>query len=119
VAAADSGAAAAPSAPAAPAKPAVDAAADAAQIFKDRCSVCHGLSGHGDGPASAGLKPPPRNYSDEKWQASVTDEHIEKTIVNGGASVGLSPLMVPNPDLGPKPETVKELRKIIRGFKGK
>jgi mono/diheme cytochrome c family protein len=123
---ADSGAAraaapaAAPAAPpAAPAAPAVDPKADAADIFKVRCSTCHGLEGKGDGPASAALNPKPRNYTDAKWQDSVTDEHIEKTIVNGGASVGLSPLMVPNPDLAGKPETVKELRKIIRGFKGK
>ncbi|MFT3840977.1 MAG: hypothetical protein QM723_28560 [Myxococcaceae bacterium] len=119
-AAADSGAApAAAAAPAAPAAPTVDAKADAADIFKVRCSTCHGLEGKGDGPASAALNPKPRNYTDAKWQDSVTDEHIEKTIVQGGASVGLSPLMVPNPDLAAKPETVKELRKIIRGFKGK
>jgi mono/diheme cytochrome c family protein len=89
---------------------------EAQQTFANRCSVCHGKEGRGDGPGSAGLTPPPRNYHDQAWQASVTDEQIERTIVYGGAAVGKSPAMVANPDLGNKPELVAALREIVRNF---
>lgn len=92
---------------------------EAQEIFKTRCSTCHGLSGKGDGPAAAGLNPKPRNYTDEAWQKKTTDQTIEKAIVNGGPSVGLSPLMPPNPDLASKPEVVKGLMLIVRSFGGK
>jgi mono/diheme cytochrome c family protein len=89
---------------------------EAQQTFLNRCSVCHGQEGRGDGPGSAGLTPAPRNYHDQAWQASVTDEQIEKTIIYGGAAVGKSPAMVANPDLGNRPELVAALREIVRGF---
>ena len=108
----DSGAAAA-----APALKISDAARqEAQQMFSTRCSVCHGKTGRGDGPASAGLTPSPRNYHDKTWQASVTDDQIEKAIVYGGAAVGRSPAMVANPDLGGKPEVVAALREVVRAF---
>jgi len=50
------------------------------------------------------------------WQASVKDDYLTKIILNGGMSVGKSPLMPGNPDLMNKPETVSELVKIVRGF---
>ena len=80
--------------------------------------MCHGEKGTGDGPASAALNPKPRNYTDPAWQKSVTDDQIKKTIVGGGASVGKSPLMPAQADLGAKPETLDGLVKIIRGFGG-
>jgi mono/diheme cytochrome c family protein len=88
----------------------------AESVFKTRCSTCHGEGGHGDGPAAAALNPKPRNYTDPEWQKTVTDEEIKKTIIGGGAAVGKSPLMVPNPDLADKPEVVEGLVKIIRSF---
>jgi mono/diheme cytochrome c family protein len=113
--------AAAPAAPAAPA--AAPAAADgealrkeAEQIFATRCFTCHGPAGAGDGPASAGLTPQPRNLQEPAWQASVNDEHIEQIILYGGAAVGLSPAMPANPDLMSKPETVTALREVVRGL---
>lgn len=88
-------------------------------IFTTRCATCHGTTGKGDGPASAALNPKPRNYTDPEWQKTVSDEHIKKTIVEGGAAVGKSPLMVPNPDLAGKEIVLDGLVKIIRGFAGK
>lgn len=87
--------------------------AEAAEVFAGRCTPCHGPKGAGDGPASAGLTPPPANFSKEDWQKSVSDEHIEKIIQYGGAAVGKSPAMPPNPDLADKP-VVKGLREHIR-----
>jgi mono/diheme cytochrome c family protein len=91
-----------------------DARTKAAEIFKSRCSTCHGIDGKGDGPGAANLNPKPRNYHDQKWQASVKDEDIEKTIVYGGAAVGKSAVMAANPDLSSKPEVVAALREYIR-----
>ncbi|MEQ1568918.1 MAG: cytochrome c [Myxococcota bacterium] len=34
-----------------------------AQVFAARCAACHGATGRGDGPAAAGMQPPPRDLS--------------------------------------------------------
>ena len=104
-------------APAPAAEPAVDFKAEAETMFRQRCVVCHGEKGLGDGPGAAALNPKPRNYTDAAWQASVTDEQISNTIVNGGAAVGKSPIMPGSPDLLSKAEVVAELVKIVRHFK--
>ncbi len=105
----------APAARPAPA-PAVDASAQAAEIFTTRCVTCHGPQGAGDGPASAGLTPPPRDFGDPEWQRSVSDQHIETIIRYGGAAVGKSPAMPGNPDLNDKPAVVAALRQRIRAL---
>ncbi|NMO14830.1 cytochrome c [Pyxidicoccus fallax] len=91
---------------------------EAEEVFNSRCSVCHGPRGAGDGPASKGLTPPPRNFQDTDWQGEVSDEHIEKIIAYGGGAVGRSPAMPPNPDLADKP-VVRGLREHIRGLAAK
>ena len=60
-----------------------------------------------------------RDFSSAEWQASVTDEHLEKVILDGGQSVGLSMLMVANPDLASKPDVIKALRAHVRGLAAK
>ncbi|MBK8166627.1 MAG: c-type cytochrome [bacterium] len=89
---------------------------EAHDLFMTRCAACHGQFGRGDGPGAAGLNPKPRNYADTAWQATVTDEQIEKAIVYGGAAVGKSPQMVANPDLQAKPGVVAALREKVRSF---
>jgi len=71
---------------------AADAAAGEAK-FKQLCATCHGQTGAGDGPASAALNPKPQNLSNSEWQESVDDAHIRTVIKDGGAAVGLSPMM--------------------------
>ncbi len=88
---------------------------EAKKLFENRCTPCHGSAGAGDGPASAGLTPRPRNFQEKAWQSAVSDEHIERIISYGGGAVGRSPAMPPNPDLADKPE-VKALREYIRGL---
>ncbi len=101
---------------AAPAKLQMDATEQATLIFSTRCMTCHGPEGRGDGPASAALAPPPRNFSSKEWQASVSDDHIEKIIQYGGVAVGRAATMPPNPDLMSKPEVVTALRVHIRSL---
>jgi mono/diheme cytochrome c family protein len=98
------------------AEPAADPVAEAQQIYKDRCTVCHGETGKGDGDGSAALDPKPRDFTLAEWQDSVTDDHIKKIIVYGGAGVGKAPTMPANPDLDAKPEVVAELVKVVRGL---
>lgn len=93
-----------------------EARSAAEEIFESRCVTCHGPQGAGDGPASAGLEPKPRNFQDPEWQDSVTDDHIEKIILYGGAAVGRSAAMPANPDLIAKPEVVAALREYVRGL---
>ncbi|HEY1960179.1 MAG TPA: c-type cytochrome [Polyangiaceae bacterium] len=90
--------------------------AEAKDIFKVRCAMCHGPSGNGDGPTAATLNPKPRDFGAKDWQKSVTDSQLRAIIVGGGTSVGKSPLMPSNPDLNDKPAVADELVKIVRGF---
>ncbi|HEX6813810.1 MAG TPA: hypothetical protein VF384_19470 [Planctomycetota bacterium] len=92
---------------------------EAQTTFSSLCFTCHGNTGHGDGPGAVALNPKPRSFADAAWQDSVTDEHIAKTIVFGGAAVGKSPVMVANPQLKGKTEVVASLVKIVRNFRGK
>jgi mono/diheme cytochrome c family protein len=90
---------------------------EAAELFASRCTTCHGATGEGNGPASQGLNPKPRNFHDGSWQTSVTDTHLDRIIQYGGAAVGKSPGMPPNPDLVGKPEVVAALREHVRSLK--
>jgi mono/diheme cytochrome c family protein len=101
----------------APAPVVENPATTAKNIFHDRCAVCHGQQGLGDGPGSAALTPKPRNFTDAAWQASVQDDNLRAIIVKGGPAVGKSPGMAANPDLESKPDVVSELVKIVRAFK--
>jgi len=89
---------------------------DAQSFYTRRCGSCHGPTGRGDGPAGRALHPRPRSFQKSVWQAGVSDRHLRKVILGGGASVGLSPLMPPNPDLRDRPETIAGLIRIIRAF---
>jgi high-affinity iron transporter len=111
----------APPAPAVQAAPAAAASsasaqAEAEKIFSERCVTCHGATGAGDGPASAGLVPQPRNFQDPAWQKSVSDEYLAQIIQYGGAAVGRSAAMPPNPDLTSKPDVVAALGAHVRSL---
>ncbi len=101
----------------APAAPEVSAeAAKAAAEKFVLCAACHGEDGKAETPTALALVPRPRAFSDSEWQTSVTNGYLADIIVKGGASVGKSPLMAPNPDLADKPEVVNGLVAMIRAF---
>ncbi len=85
-------------------------------MFAERCAVCHGVDGGGEGPGASNLNPKPANFRSRKWQRSVSDEKMAKVIVYGGTSVGLSASMASNPDLEAQPEVVAALVERIRNF---
>lgn len=68
-------------------------AAKGKETFQTTCAACHGAEGKGDGVAAAALDPKPRNLSDAAYVSTLSDEHLYKVINEGGASVGLSPMM--------------------------
>lgn len=98
-----------------PAAPPLNVGA-AKTVFDSLCLTCHGGSGHGDGPGAAALDPKPRSFADAAWQKAVTDEHIKKVIVYGGAAVGKSPMMVAQPQLKGNEAVLNGLVQIVRGF---
>ena len=70
-------------------------AAKGKTTFENTCAACHGPGGKGDGPAAAALDPKPRNLTDAELLSTQTDDFIYKVISEGGAAVGLSPMMAP------------------------
>jgi cytochrome c551/c552 len=98
------------------AQPALAPADEAKRLLHDRCVMCHGQDGRGDGPSAATLSPKPRDWTGAEWQRSATDAEIRNAILGGGVAVGKSPLMPPNPDLKDKPAVTDELVKLVRGY---
>lgn len=71
--------------------------------WSNNCTTCHGQVGQGNGPQAAMTKP--RDLTDAKWQASVTDEQIANVIVQGK---GLMPKFTF------PPSTVQSLVQLVR-----
>lgn len=91
-----------------------EAKAEADKMFASVCATCHGATGAGDGPASAGFPVKPRAFQDKEWQSKVSDQHLRDVILKGGPAVGLSPLMPGNPQLEGKPEVLEALVQHVR-----
>lgn len=68
-------------------------AAEGKTQYDNICAACHGPGGKGDGVASAALDPKPRDLSDASYVSTLSNEHLYKVINEGGAAVGLSPMM--------------------------
>jgi cytochrome c553 len=68
-------------------------AATPPEKYTTLCAACHGPQGEGNGVAAAALPVKPRNFKDGKYMNGKTDAQLAKVIKEGGASVGLSPLM--------------------------
>lgn len=92
------------------------AGASVQDYYAMKCAVCHGTTGTGDGPGGAALNPKPTDFHRGSWQASVTDQQIREATLNGGASVGKSAAMPPNPDLENAPVLLNDLVLLIRSY---
>ena len=68
-------------------------------LYGARCATCHGPRGRADGIAGVSLRPPPRNFTDAKWQAATSDERLRDVIHDGGFGHALSASMPAQPDL--------------------
>lgn len=95
-------------------------AADAAKggtLYAQRCAMCHGEKGAGDGPVAAtipdGMKP--RNLKDGAYKYATDDAKFKELLQKGGAGVGLSPLMPAQSDL--KPEDLDNIIAFVKSLK--
>ncbi len=95
-------------------------AADAAkggQLYAQRCAMCHGEKGAGDGPVAAtipeGMKP--RNLKEGGYKYATDDAKFKELLQKGGAGVGLSPLMPAQSDL--KPADLDNIIAFVKSLK--
>ena len=58
-----------------------DASTEGAKVFHTNCEACHGLQGHGDGPAGVVLDPQPKNLPE--LAAQVGDDYLLWRISEG------------------------------------
>jgi mono/diheme cytochrome c family protein len=56
---------------------------DGAKIYSEKCSLCHGPNGKGDGPGGAALNPKPRDHTDGAYMNARTNEQLLEVIHNG------------------------------------
>jgi len=91
--------------------------ADGQKVFQTRCFVCHGRGGKGDGPSATGLAEKPQDLTDANWQRSASDDRIRSVIQGGGAAIGKTGAMPPNPDL--TQEQIQGLVAFVRSLGGK
>ena len=69
--------------------------APAAALFTTHCAVCHGATGHGDGPGAKGLTPPPADLTDAARMGEHSLFGLYNTItlgIKGTAMTGFAPL---------------------------
>jgi len=52
-------------------------------IYAEKCALCHGATGHGDGPGAAALDPKPRNHTDGAYMNAQTNAQLHEVIKNG------------------------------------
>ncbi len=53
-------------------------------VFATSCVACHGMTGQGNGPVAAALKPPPRNFTSPRgWTRGYTIADIYETLTAG------------------------------------
>ncbi len=91
-------------------------AAKGEATYKLYCVTCHGATGKGDGMAAAALNPKPRDFADKERMSKIADWEVLKVIKEGGASVGLSPLMTPWGAVLQSEEKIQDVAAYVRSF---
>ncbi len=64
-----------------PAPPAAAEEPERSALWETHCMVCHGMDGRAE--TEEGRKKKARNLTDAKWQATVTDERLSRSIHRG------------------------------------
>lgn len=65
-------------------------AIDAAALYRDHCSVCHGEGGDGNSHARQGMTPPPRDFTSPQSTQELTRERILHAIREGVPGTAMS-----------------------------
>lgn len=53
------------------------------KVYTERCVLCHGVSGKGDGVGAAALDPKPRDHTNGAYMNARTDDQLLEVISNG------------------------------------
>jgi mono/diheme cytochrome c family protein len=53
------------------------------KVVKERCELCHGASGKGDGPGGAALNPKPQDWTNHEYMETRTDDQLYESLFNG------------------------------------
>ena len=77
-----------------------DEYAQGKKLYSDKCQICHGVKGDGNGPAAGALSPKPADFKDPKFWQGAVDKKITNTVENGHG-------MMPAFDL--KPDEIKDI----------
>ena len=93
----------------------LSAAEETASLFRELCSICHGVGGKGDGPSAQGLEPKPADFTNCKAMAKDSDDVLFKIIKGGGQSAGRSTVM-PAWGASLNDPQIRDLVKFIRGL---
>ncbi len=64
------------------------------KLYNEKCHICHGKKGDGNGPGAVAFTPRPANFTDPKFWQKFNDAMIADTIRNGHG-------MMPAFDLSP------------------
>jgi mono/diheme cytochrome c family protein len=56
-------------------------------IYDDKCALCHGRDGKGNGPAAASLSPGPPDFTNPAFRQRISNAQIKETIENGHGSM--------------------------------
>lgn len=59
------------------------------KLYDTNCATCHGPKGKGDGVASKGLNPPPRNFAKDKFKFGKDDASLFKTLAKGSPGTAM------------------------------
>jgi len=84
-------------------------------LYSRYCSFCHGESGAGDGLNAFSIPIKPRNFHDQDIMAQKADIELEKVILLGGTSQGLSQYM---PAFG-KTLSIRQVKHLVHFIRTK
>jgi cytochrome c len=86
-------------------------------VYAQRCAMCHGEKGAGDGVAAAGFPEgqKPRNLAAGANKYATDEAKLKEIIKKGGAAVGLSALMPAQSDI--KDEDLNNLVAFVNSLK--
>ena len=66
-----------------------------ATLYQTNCSRCHGTGGAGDGPDAEHMNVPMPDMRAGGFHADRSDDDLYRVVAEGGAALGLSPMMPP------------------------
>ncbi|MEJ2164731.1 MAG: cytochrome c [Desulfobacterales bacterium] len=69
--------------PALAAMAAGDELATGQKLYTEKCQICHGADGRGNGPAAAALNPKPADFNNPSFWQDHPREKISRTVANG------------------------------------